>query len=96
MTSKKDKLDEFEIDFDEPVFTTTVVSRLLDVPVWVLKRLDTAGVVSPPRETGQARLYSKRELMKVKKVWHLMEERHVTINGVKVILEIEEKFESEE
>ena len=89
-----DDIEEFSFEPHEPVFTTTVVARLVQIPVWVLKRLDRAGVVSPDREIGKARLYSHLEVRKIKRVWYLMETRKVTINGVKVILEMEEKYES--
>ncbi len=82
-------LKDFEIDIDEPVFTTGVVSRLLEMPVWVLKHLDRERVIRPVRERGRDRLYSKRELKQLHHVWFLMEKRKVTINGIKVILEIE-------
>ncbi len=82
--------EEFFIHADEPVFTTGVVCRLLTIPIWVLKQLDSAGIVSPDRvSTGQSRLYSKRELAKLSKVWYLMNQRKVKVDGIKVILEME-------
>ncbi len=83
--------EEFEVkvSVNEPVFTTTVVCRLLEIPRWVLRELDKEKIISPPREKGQARLYSKRQLRKLMYVWHLMSECGVNINGIKVILERE-------
>lgn len=95
MTAKKREkqggmFEEVEIDPDMPVFTTGVVCSLLDIPVWVLKQLDTEGVVSPPRETPNAsRLYSKRELHKVKICWFYMSEHKVKVHGLKVILKMQ-------
>lgn len=92
LTSKKwlKKIDEVEIDADENVFTTGVVCRLLNIPVWVLKQLDHEGIVRPPRERdGQTRLYSRHELTIVKHCWYYIKERGVNVKGVKVILEIE-------
>lgn len=88
--------EEFEIDKDEPVFTSGVVSKLLDIPVWILKQLDKEGIVSPSREEGKFRLYSKRELKKLEHVWYYMHERGVKVKGIKVILEIEEKVKKNE
>jgi DNA-binding transcriptional MerR regulator len=82
--------DDIIIDLDEPVFTTGVVCRLLDMPVWVLKQLDREAIVSPPRKKeGQARLYSKRELKMVKHCWYYINEYGVKVSGLKVILKIE-------
>lgn len=94
MAKKKRKDDEFvevKIDNDEPIYTTGVVCKLLNIPIWVLRQLDQAGIVSPPREKRKGRLYSKRELKKIQRCWYYMKERGVKINGLKVILEMEDK-----
>lgn len=84
------EFQEFFISPDEPVFTSGVVCKLLEIPIWILKQLDREGIVSPPRQSeGQSRLYSKRELKKLDRVWHLMNERKVKVHGIKVILEME-------
>lgn len=89
-TAHKRKFQEFKIGPDEPLYTSGVVSRLLRIPVWVLKQLDREGIVSPPRKEGHSRLYSKRELKKLEHIWYLMKERNVKIDGIKVILEMED------
>ncbi len=81
---------EVEIEIDMPVYTTGVVCRILDIPVWVLKQLDREGVVGPPRENkGKARLYSKKELKLVQHCWYYLREHNVKIGGLKVILDME-------
>lgn len=95
MTATKKKstegIKEFFIDIDEPVYTTGVVCRLIDIPVWVLKQLDREKIVSPPRkDEGKARLYSKRELDLVDYCWHYMREHKVKVHGLKIILQIRE------
>jgi len=89
---KHEDFEEYEIGLDEPIYTTGVVSRLLEIPVHVLKQLDEEGIVRPPRKKGKARLYSKRELKKIEHCWYYMKERRVKIDGLKVILEMEEKY----
>lgn len=83
--------EEFYISLDEPVFTTGVVCKLLTIPVWVLKQLDSKGIVSPPRKSeALSRLYSKRELKLLDRIWYLMNVRKVKVDGIQVILEMEE------
>lgn len=80
----------FEVDPDYPAFTTGVVCKMFDMPVWVLKKLDTEGIVSPPRkDSSKARLYSKNELSVIRHCWYYMSEHGVKINGLKVILKLE-------
>lgn len=80
---------DFHIHEDEPVFTSGVVCRLLSIPVWVLKQLDREKIVSPSRKGRKSRLYSKRELNKLRYVWYLMEKRDVKVGGLKVIIEMQ-------
>ncbi|MBF0478424.1 MAG: MerR family transcriptional regulator [Candidatus Omnitrophica bacterium] len=91
ISSGDHNLDEVKIDANRPVFTTGVVCDLLGVPVWVLKRLDSEGIVSPPREReGTARLYSMRQLKVVRHCWNFISVHKVKITGLKVILKIEQ------
>ena len=91
--SQDNEFIEITIGPDEPVFTSGVVCKLLGIPVWVLKQLDGAGIVSPPRSnTLKARLYSKRELKKVEHCWYYIKEKKVKVPGLRVILELEERY----
>lgn len=85
-----DRTETFNIDRDEPILTSGVVCDLVDIPIWVLKQLDKEGVISPRRREGKGRLYSQREVGKLKHIWHLMSKRNVKVDGIKVILEMEE------
>ena len=79
----------FDVGIDEPVYTSGVVSRLLGIPVWVLKQLDKEEVVSPDRKKGKSRLYSKNELNKLSHIWYVMKEKRIKVTGLKYILEME-------
>lgn len=88
---KKEEFEDVEIDSDMPIYPSSVVCKVLGIPIWTLKQLDKEGVVSPPREKeGQARLYSKRELKLVEHCWFYMEKHRVKISGLKVILRMEQ------
>lgn len=93
---KQKEFIEFNIGADEPVFTTGVLQKLLDIPIWVIKQLDREGIVSPPRKPKRgARLYSKRELKKLAHCWEYMSEKGVKVKGLKVILEMEKEKHTE-
>lgn len=76
---------------DEPVYVISVVSKLVELPVWTLRQLDKSGVVSPKRVGKKSRLYSLKEIKRLEYVHYLMEEKHVNIHGIKIILEKEEE-----
>ncbi|MFA5145687.1 MAG: MerR family transcriptional regulator [Candidatus Omnitrophota bacterium] len=81
-------LFDIQISPDEPVYVISVVSKLIDLPVWTLRQLDKVGVVSPKRIGKKSRLYSLKDVKKLEYVHYLMEEKHVNIYGIKMILEI--------
>ena len=92
-SEETDELEEVVIGPDMQVFTTGVVCKLLGIPVWVLKQLDSEGIVCPARENEmQARLYSKRHLKVIKHCWYYLQVKKVKIQGLKVILELEERY----
>jgi len=76
---------------DEPVYVISVVSRLVSVPVWTLRQLDKAGIVCPKRIGKKSRLYSLKDVKRLEYVHYLMEEKHVNVRGVKVIIEMSGK-----
>lgn len=86
------KESSLEISENEPVYTSGVVTRLLGIPVWVLKQLDRESVVKPPRKKGRHRFYSRNELKKLEHIWYYMNEQGVNVHGVRVILEMEAKI----
>jgi len=93
---REDDFDDLEIDQDMPIFTTGVVCRILEIPVWVLKQLDAEGLVCPPRKKeGQSRLYSQRELKKVNHCWRYIRIHKVKIPGLKIILKMERRISGE-
>jgi MerR family transcriptional regulator/heat shock protein HspR len=84
-------LFDIQISPDEPVYVISVVSKLVDLPVWTLRQLDKAGIVCPKRIGKKSRLYSLKEIKKLEYVHYLMEDKGVNIHGIKIIIEIGER-----
>lgn len=84
-------LFDIHISPDEPVYVISVVCKLVDLPIWTLRQLDKKGVVCPKRIGRKSRLYSLKDIKKLEYVHYLMEDKHVNIHGVKIILETEIK-----
>lgn len=83
-------LFDIQISQDEPVYVISVVSRLVEIPVWTLRQLDKAGIVQPKRIGKKSRLYSLKDVRRLEYVHYLMEEKRVNIHGIKIIIEKEE------
>jgi MerR family transcriptional regulator/heat shock protein HspR len=82
---------DIQISPDEPVYVISVTSKLVDLPVWTLRQLDKAGIVCPKRAGKKSRLYCLKDLKKLEYIHYLMEDKHVHIHGIKIIIEREIK-----
>ena len=85
--------DDFEVDIDpeDPVYVISVVSKLCDIPVWTLRELEKKGLIKPKRLGKKTRCYSKEQIRLLDYIHYLMEEMHVNISGIKVILDMIEE-----
>ena len=79
---------DVEISPQEPLFIISVVSQMVSIPIWTLRKLDEMGIVQPKRIGKKTRCYSQIQLKKLNYVHYLMEEKHVNISAVKVVLEM--------
>lgn len=79
---------DINISPDEPVYVISVASKLVDMPLWTLRQLDKSGIVCPKRIGKKSRLYSLNNIKKLEYIHYLMEDKHVNICGIKLILEI--------
>lgn len=76
------------IDPKAPLFVIGVVSEMVDIPIWTLRRLDDMGLVQPDRKGKKIRCYSKEQVEILIYIHYLMEEKGVNISGIRVILEM--------
>jgi len=79
-----------EVPDDEPVYVISIAAKLAGLPSWTLRVLDKEGIVCPQRTAKDRRLYSDRDISKLTRVRYLTEDRGVNMNGVRMILEIED------
>ena len=86
-------LEDFEVDInpEDPVYVISVVSKLCEIPVWTLRELEKKGIIKPKRLGKKTRCYSKKQIKKLEFIHYLMEDKHVNISGIKVILDMREE-----
>ncbi len=85
-----DELEDFEVEIDpeEPVYPLNVVCRLLDMQYWTVHELVEEGVLHPKRVGRRKKLFSYKDIKRLKYIKYLIEKKGVNIKGVKVIFEI--------
>ena len=90
MTDKYEREYSVRIKADQPVYVIGVVSELVHIPIWTLRKLDDMEVVVAHRIGKNTRCYSQQQIAKLNYIKYLMEERGVNISAVKVVLEMRE------
>ncbi|MCC6758488.1 MAG: MerR family transcriptional regulator [Candidatus Omnitrophica bacterium] len=80
-----------KIDPEAPVYIISVVSEIVSIPIWTLRKLDDLDVVKPKRIGKKTRCYSQSQVEILNYVHYLMEEKRVNISGIRMILQIEKK-----
>lgn len=90
---KKETPQKFSVKIDPsaPVFVIGVVSTIVSIPIWTLRKLDDMDVVKPERIGKKTRCYSQKQVELLNYVHYLMDEKGVNISGIKVILQMERK-----
>ena len=72
----------------EPVFVISVAARLVEMHPQTLRKYEREGLVAPSRTTGNLRLYSDRDIERLRQVKYLVEERGLNLAGVQIALDM--------
>jgi len=77
----------------EPCYVISVVARMLGVHAQTLRYYEKAGLVEPSRSKGRVRLYSNRDIERLRQVRTMMNDLGINLAGVEVILRLNERIE---
>ncbi|MSP12014.1 MAG: MerR family transcriptional regulator [Chloroflexi bacterium] len=83
-------------DRNMPVYVISVAATLCNVHPRTLRIYEEKGLVSPQRTETNIRLYSENDIRRIRIIRYLREERGVNLIGIRVILEREEIWKSDE
>jgi len=79
--------------FDEPVYLISVVATMLDIHPQTLRQYEREGLVQPSRTQGRMRLYSLRDIERMKLILRLTRQLGVNLAGVDIILQLKEQID---
>ncbi|MEJ2372974.1 MAG: helix-turn-helix transcriptional regulator [Sulfurimonas sp.] len=82
--------------YDEPVYLISIVSKMLDIHPQTLRQYERENLICPSRSDGRIRLYSQRDVDKIKLILRLTRELGVNIAGVDIILRLRESVDGME
>ena len=71
---------------DEPCYIISVAAKLVCLHPQTLRYYERIGLVEPSRSAGNMRLYSPRDISRLRKIVRLVDELGLNLAGVEVIL----------
>lgn len=83
-------------DYDEPLYLISVVSKVLNIHPQTLRQYEKEGLVEPSRTEGKMRLYSKRDLDRIRSILSLTRDMGVNLAGVDIIFKLKEQLKEYE
>ena len=82
--------------YDEPVYLISVVASILNIHPQTLRQYEKEGLIEPSRTQGRMRLYSQRDIDKIKLVLQLTRKMGINLAGVDVILKLKKRIDEME
>jgi MerR family transcriptional regulator/heat shock protein HspR len=82
------------IDKDTPVYMISVVAKIAGVHPQTLRFYESEGLIKPSRTEGKTRLYSERDLLRIKRIVSLTRKKGVNVAGTHLILNLEDDLEN--
>ncbi len=82
--------------YDEPVYLISIVAKILDIHPQTLRQYERENLITPSRSNGRIRLYSQRDIDKIKLILRLTRELGVNLAGVDIVLRLKDQMEAME
>ena len=79
-------------EHDEPCYIISVAARLVNMHPQTLRYYERLGLIEPSRSNGRIRLYSTRDVEKLKQIHSYVDDLGVNLAGVEVILNLTERI----
>jgi len=79
--------------YDEPVYLISVVATMLEIHPQTLRQYEREGLVEPSRTQGRMRLYSQRDIDRMKLILRLTRQMGVNLAGVDIVLQLKEQID---
>ena len=83
-----------EVDSNRGVFMISVAAELADMHPQTLRMYEARGLITPKRSPKNTRLYSKRDVERLRRIQQMTSEEGLNLAGVETVLEMEERVES--
>ena len=75
-----------------PRYVISVAARMLGVQSYTLRYYEKIGIIEPSRSKGNIRLYSERDIARLRQAKTLMNDLGVNLAGIEVILRMVQRM----
>lgn len=75
-------------DFDKPIYSISSAARLLDISVHTLRMYEREGLIIPYKEGNKNRLYSDRDIERLKCIRNKIKVKKYTISSIQAMLSL--------
>lgn len=72
----------------DPCYVISIAAKIIGVHAQTLRYYERAGMITPSRSKGNQRLYSERDIERLRHVKTLVDDLGVNLAGVEVILRL--------
>ena len=78
---------------DRPIYMISVAAELVGMHPQTLRIYESKGLVRPRRTAGNTRLYSERDVERLRVIQRLTTELGLNLSGVEVVLQLEDQLQ---
>jgi len=82
--------------YDEPVYLISVVAKVLAIHPQTLRQYEREGLICPSRTEGKMRLFSQKDIDKIKMIQRLTRDLGVNLAGVDIIIQLKDRLQEYE
>ena len=80
------------LDNTEPRYVISIAAGMLGIQTHTLRYYEKIDIIEPSRSRGNVRLYSERDIARLRQVKTLMDDMGVNLAGVEVILRMAQRM----
>lgn len=84
---------EASIDDERGVYMISVAAELAEMHPQTLRVYEARGLIEPKRSPKNTRLYSQRDVERLRRIQQMTSEQGLNLAGVETVLELERKVE---
>jgi MerR family transcriptional regulator/heat shock protein HspR len=77
---------------DEPCYIISVAARLVNMHPQTLRYYERLGLIEPSRSSGKIRLYSARDVERLRQIHNYVVDLGVNLAGVEIIMRLTERM----